>query len=344
VCVSVAILAQATAGPLPLWCHTSPPHSLCMAESIIAELHGRLLRGIAGETAVHYQGLRAAASHLRRTGLLDSRLAKKLAAVDVAFAISRHITVVSAEQVVAEVLSAIAYEVKAAAERKAEQVENEEVLVDKLAEEKAAAKEKLDLEQAAVHAAEEAAAAKAQTHLEQVANEKAAVEKATKVAAKKKFDLEQAAVKAAEEEKAAAQVKADEKFAEEQSAMKWAKEFQATADDAEWLAEVERILKTGTVAEFDLSEADLHRLQVCRAKNPGHGAVKVKPDGTQVTEEAAVVQPVAARGQATGEKAAKKAKVDRFDKVDMDLEALAYRMDSMPSPEELIEWRRSGWR
>ena len=78
-----------------------------MAEFIIAELHGRLLRSIAEATSMHFQGLRVAAAHLRRQGLLDSRLAKKLAAVDSAYAVSRHITTVSADLCVLEVMGAI---------------------------------------------------------------------------------------------------------------------------------------------------------------------------------------------------------------------------------------------
>jgi hypothetical protein len=78
-----------------------------MAESIIADVHGRLLRGIAEATSVHFQGLRSAAAHLRRAGLLDGKLAKKLATIDCAFAVSRHITSVSANLCVLEILSAI---------------------------------------------------------------------------------------------------------------------------------------------------------------------------------------------------------------------------------------------
>ena len=191
-----------------------PP--VVMAESIIAELHGRLLRGIAAETSVHYQGLRAAASHLRRTGLLDSRLAKKLAAVDVAFAISRHITVVSAEQCVSEVLSAIAHGVKAAAERKVslegtaeeevtkKDTDLDQVEVDKLAEAEAATKEKYDLEQAATKKAIEEMV---QVAIEKLAVEKAAEQKVMEEMAAKTI-LEQA-VKA----KAAEKVKADAEIA-----------------------------------------------------------------------------------------------------------------------------------
>jgi hypothetical protein len=329
-------------------CRTSPLFAR-MAESIIAELHGRLLRGIAVETSVHYQGLRAAASHLRRSGLLNSRLAKKLAAVDCAFAISRHITAVSAEQCIHEVISAIAYEVKAAAEEKGtkdedylEQVAKEKVEVDKVAEEEAAAKEKADLEQAVANkVAEEEAAAKEKTFLEQVAKEKVVAEKAAEqmtAKAKTPFGAGREG-KGRRKGQLDAVMAAKDKVAEEQSAKEEA--------DTEWLEEVEGILKSGKLADVDLTEDELHRLLVCRAKKAGHEAAKVKPVGAkvQVTEEAAEVQPdVAAMEQATEENASKKAKVDKFAKVDMELEALAHRIGSMPSPEELLSWRRSGWR
>jgi hypothetical protein len=339
-----------------------------MAESIIAELHGRLLRGIAGETAVHYQGLRAAASHLRRTGLLDSRLAKKLAAVDVAFAISRHITVVSAEQCVSEVLSAIAYEVKAAAERKAteeaylDQVVNEEVTVDKLAEDEAATKEKHDLEQAATKKA-------AEEKVEQVAKEKLAVEKAAEQkaaeeVAAKNFLEQVAKAEAAEKVKADAELAAQVKFAEEQSARELAAERKAELEAAigkvagrvglllpapEFLAlvaverEAAQLAKAKTAAAKE--ETLLEQVEEDNSKQAGRKAEKVKPVGTTVTEEAAEVQHGGfAPELATGEKAAKKPKVGKFAKADMELEALAYRIDSMPSAAEELRWRRSGWR
>jgi hypothetical protein len=356
VCVcdtSVAILAQATAGPLPLV--FPPPAAFDMAESIIAELHGRLLRGIAAETAVHFQGLRAAAGHLRRAGVLDSRLAKKLAAVDCAYAISRHITAVSAEQCVDEVLAAIrcsTKEMDKADKETADEMErfaNEKVAKDKAAEEEVAAKKKFDLEQAAVKAAEEVAAAKEKTHLEQVAKEKAAVEKAAEQKAEEEMAaktlLEQVAkAKAAEKVKADAEIAAKVKCAEEQSARELAAELQAAVDEAEWFAEVEGILRSGTVAFADLTGDEVRRLLACRTKKSKQPA-EVKPDGTKVAEKAAEVQPdVAATQQVTEEKAAKKPKVDKFDKVNLELEALAYRIDSMPSAAESLSWQRSGWR
>jgi hypothetical protein len=300
-----------------------------MAELIIAELHGRLLRGIAAETSVHFQGLRAAAGHLRRAGLLDSRLAKKLAAVDAAFAISRHITVVSAEQCVSEVLLAIAHGVKAAAERKVslegtaeeevtkKDTDLDQVEVDKLAEAEAATKEKNDLEQAATEkAAEEMAAAQEKSYLERVAKEKVAVEKiaeqkaADEEAAKEKTRLEQVAKEKAAAEKVSAELKDDEEKA--------------------YVAQV--------LAEMDAADKAIEE----------KAAAKEKAYLGQVGAKENAAKKKAAVGKTTtGEKAAKKAKGDNFADVDMDIEALTQRIDSMPGSGwgwEQESWRRSGWR
>ncbi len=42
--------------------------------------------------------------------------------------------------------------------------------------------------------------------------------------------------------------------------------------------------------------------------------------------------------------AAKKPKVYDFGKVDMDLEAIAHRIDAAPSADVLLGWRSAGWR
>ena len=44
------------------------------------------------------------------------------------------------------------------------------------------------------------------------------------------------------------------------------------------------------------------------------------------------------------EQTAKKAKLSQFDSVDMELEALAHRIGSMPSAAEEYEWHSRGWR
>jgi hypothetical protein len=357
-----------------------PPAAFGMAESIIAELHGRLLRGIAAETAVHFQGLRAAAGHLRRAGALDSRLAKKLAAVDCAYAISRHITAVSAEQCVDEVLAAIRRSTKEKADLEhaanevvakfkadeeaageMERFANEKLAKDKAAEEEAAAKEASDLEQAAV---KEVAAAKEKTHSDQVAKEKAAGEKAaekqaaeesvTKVAANETTLGDAEWLVEVEDILRSGRMEISE-FAEAdvfrlfylrdpEMATK-VKDAQNAVDDAVWLAEVEHILKSGRLGLADCSEANLCRLYLLRAMKAEHEAAEVMPDGTLVAEGADEVRTDAvATEQFTEMQAAKKPKVDKFAKADMELEALAYRIDAMPSAAEELRWRGSGWR
>mmetsp|Transcript_68996 Transcript_68996/g.192107 ORF Transcript_68996/g.192107 Transcript_68996/m.192107 type:complete len:362 (-) Transcript_68996:8-1093(-) len=78
------------------------------AALLVAKLHGDLLRLIAERENFHFDGLRSAASHLRRKRNVDSKVCKKLAAVDEAFNLNRHITCVSARtffQVVVDQLS-----------------------------------------------------------------------------------------------------------------------------------------------------------------------------------------------------------------------------------------------
>jgi hypothetical protein len=281
-----------------------PPAAFSMAESIIAELHGRLLRGIAAETAVHFQGLRAAAGHLRRAGVLDSKLAKKLAAVDCAFAISRHITAVSSEQCVDEVLAAIRCSTK---KKNLEQVANEKLAKDKVDEEKAHEKE-----QAAAHKVlEEEYAAKMRALFEMAAMAQLAVEGAA---------LQQAA--AEEACNAANKVLADRDLQ--------AKEEQAAKEEAE---QVRIALSKVVPKEFDSFEKYTVRLAEVTAK-------RVKAE----EEAAEVKRGGVATGPATGEKAAKQPKVGSFAKADMELEALAYRIDEMPSAAEELRWRGSGWR
>jgi hypothetical protein len=357
-----------------------PPAAFIMAESIIAELHGRLLRGIAAETAVHYQGLRAAAGHLRRAGVLDSRLVKKLVAIDCAYAISRHITAVSAEQCVDEVLAAIrcSNQVKVDLENAAnekvavdkadeetagemERLADEQVAKDKAAEEEVTAKKKFDLEQAAV---KEAAAVKMKTLSDQVAKEKAAVLDAAEKQAAEELVTKEAVAKAHEDAGWLVEVEgylrsgqcALADFTEAhvfrldslRNAAVMAtkvKYDQHAVDDAAWLAEVEVGLRSGQWALADLSEVELFRLFLLLAREAEHKATEVKPDDTMVSEEATEVRTDAvALEQVTEEHAAKKPKVDKFARADMGLEALAHRIDTMPSTEELLSWRRSGWR
>ena len=79
------------------------PAPSLVSSSLVCDLHGLLLRLIAVETGMHFSGLRSAAAHCRRQRLLPNTVAKKLARIDDAFAVVRHITVVSAEQFVEDV-------------------------------------------------------------------------------------------------------------------------------------------------------------------------------------------------------------------------------------------------
>ena len=67
------------------------------AASLALQLHGRILRDLAVHDGRHFQGLRAAAAHLRREQKINNQVAKRLARLDDACAVMRHITVVSAE-------------------------------------------------------------------------------------------------------------------------------------------------------------------------------------------------------------------------------------------------------
>ena len=68
------------------------PHQL------FADLHGDLLREISAFTCVHWQGLGQAARALRKRNIIDGTQAKKLILLDGACNLSRHITVISANQ------------------------------------------------------------------------------------------------------------------------------------------------------------------------------------------------------------------------------------------------------
>ena len=82
--------------------------------ALVSTLHGRLLRGLAVESGLHFQGLRSAAAHLRRSGLVCNRTARRLSGIDTAFAYNRHITAVLADQFAIEIMN----EVRANAKKK----------------------------------------------------------------------------------------------------------------------------------------------------------------------------------------------------------------------------------
>ena len=66
-----------------------------MAELLVYELHGALLRLTSQCAGYHFQGLSSAARHLKSHRRIDARLAKKLIRIDDAFNVVRHITSVS---------------------------------------------------------------------------------------------------------------------------------------------------------------------------------------------------------------------------------------------------------
>ena len=66
-----------------------------MAELLVLELHGALLRLISQCAGYHFQGPSSAARHLKSHGRIDTRTAKKLIRIDDAFNVVRHITSVS---------------------------------------------------------------------------------------------------------------------------------------------------------------------------------------------------------------------------------------------------------
>ena len=65
---------------------------------LIADLHGDLLREISAFTCVHWQGLGQAARALRKRKVIDGASTKELILLDGAYNLSRHITVISANQ------------------------------------------------------------------------------------------------------------------------------------------------------------------------------------------------------------------------------------------------------
>ena len=63
-----------------------------MAAGLLLELHGELLRDVSAATSMHFAGLASAARHLRKHGVIDNSLQKKLAQLDTATSYVRHIT------------------------------------------------------------------------------------------------------------------------------------------------------------------------------------------------------------------------------------------------------------
>ena len=65
-------------------------------------LHGHSLRRLVCSAGTDFKGLEQAARQCRRSGLISSRIAKKLLALDAAFNVLRHVNSVRAERLLAE--------------------------------------------------------------------------------------------------------------------------------------------------------------------------------------------------------------------------------------------------
>eukprot|EP00929_Paragymnodinium_shiwhaense_P089181 TRINITY_DN49383_c0_g1_i1.p1 TRINITY_DN49383_c0_g1~~TRINITY_DN49383_c0_g1_i1.p1 ORF type:complete len:347 (+),score=41.19 TRINITY_DN49383_c0_g1_i1:64-1104(+) len=70
------------------------------APALIANLHGQMLRMLCNEMRIHFVGLRSAAAHARRRGLLSNQTVKRLGRLDDAFAVTRHISAPYAKEFV----------------------------------------------------------------------------------------------------------------------------------------------------------------------------------------------------------------------------------------------------
>ncbi|CAK0800444.1 unnamed protein product, partial [Prorocentrum cordatum] len=79
-----------------------------MAPEINARLHGELLRDISGFSPTQYSGLRSGGADLRMWTIIPIQLARRLARLGDTFAITRHITDVSASELRAELSAATA--------------------------------------------------------------------------------------------------------------------------------------------------------------------------------------------------------------------------------------------
>ena len=70
--------------------------------SLVCGLHGHSLRRLVCSTGTDFKGLQQAARQCRRRGLISSRIAKKLIALEAAFNVLRHVNSVRAERLLAE--------------------------------------------------------------------------------------------------------------------------------------------------------------------------------------------------------------------------------------------------
>ena len=66
------------------------------ASVILFDLHGKKVRRISKDTGMHYEGLRSAAHDIWKKGGISNPMKNKLANLDTAFQVIRHITTASA--------------------------------------------------------------------------------------------------------------------------------------------------------------------------------------------------------------------------------------------------------
>jgi hypothetical protein len=265
-----------------------------MADMLVFEVHGRLLRSIARCTGVHYQGLRGAASHLRRQRIITPGLAKQLARVDDAFAVLRHISCVSSGVLELELSRAMEASGTVGDRKDTEQQRSSE----EQATEDEELNEKFFKKAAELERAELAAEQAAQTAKEKVAELAEYKEGAELVFAELQVKLKDKVMELAD--------------------------FQAGAEEA--FDQVVDKLKLAEVTAKKKKEEEEAYLEQVVAEKARVVTAKEKEKEKPYCEQAV----------------AKKPKVDRFDKVDLELEALAKRIYSPHREEE--SWRRSGWR
>ena len=82
---------------------------MATASDLIFNLHGIVLRYLSAASQLHFQGLRAAAGHLRWNGRLQRSTCKRLGRLDDALVVIRHITQESSDQFLRDLLLELDY-------------------------------------------------------------------------------------------------------------------------------------------------------------------------------------------------------------------------------------------
>jgi hypothetical protein len=100
-----------------------------------------------------------------------------------------------------------------------------------------------------------------------------------------------------------------------------------------------KAIKVAAKEKYDLEQAAKKKAAEFMAAK-GEAMAKGKANTTFKAKQV----PVNVQQSAVEETAPKKAKVSKFDSVDMEIEALAYRIDSIDSNWVDTSRRRSGWR